>query len=375
MKIPDSQSILPAPPRGASAASTPSTSGLPADSVSLGHDTASTLFSPAQIRGGMAIARSAVAVPPAESAAARGSASLEAVRQVVAREVVEIVDLPAEPAPQLKRPVLFVHGFMGDATDFKGMIDWLGREGTNHWGGVIPGGQAWEADPKANYFALNFSKQWNPIERNVAELKAAIDEICRKTGATGVDIVAHSKGGLDVRSYLMNPDEKVDHLLLLGSPAHGALLADLGAFARDRMHLQVFPNTHDPDATRCLEELSADHPTLHGTSSNPVLHELNAHWDVQRSRAQTMEIAGAGIPTLGGLLGATPFGDGLVAERSAQLPGIPEKRLWFRQHALLPFSKAAMREMVAFFADQPSPTGPDLFDDGALPGGSTGPKA
>ena len=287
----------------------------------------------------------------------------EAWRSAAAQKVVDVIDLPDEPAPRLQRPVLMVHGFLGDASDYAGMITWLGRDGANQFGGVIAGGQPFEADPKANFFVLEFSKRWNPIERNVSELKAAVDAICRQTGAKGVDIVAHSKGGLDVRTYLGDPDEKVDHLLLLGSPAHGAILADLGAFARDALHVNAFPPSNDPDATTCLQELSADRLDRDGTPTNPVLHELNARWDEQKGRADIMGIAGVGIPTVGGRLGTTPMGDGLVTERSAWLPGVPFKRLFMRAHQVLPFSKSVMREMAAFFTDSPSPEGRALRDD------------
>lgn len=271
-------------------------------------------------------------------------------------------DLPEEPAPKLQRPVLLVHGFMGDASNFNGMAKWLERDGVNRSGGVIHGGQPFEADPNGDFFGLEFSKPWNPIERNASELKAAVDEICRKTGASSVDVVAHSKGGLDVRMYLMNPDEKIDHVLLLGTPNHGALLADLGAFARERLHIPAFPLNNDPDATRCLNELSVDHVDRHGTPNNPLLRHLNEQWEVQRGRAQFLNIAGTGIPTAGGTVGVSVLGDGMVAQRSAVMPGVPFRRLWFRSHTGLLMSKSVMREMASFFGGATLKPYDNLFD-------------
>lgn len=251
---------------------------------------------------------------------------------------------------------------MGDASDYTGMIRWLERDGVNRFGGVIPGGQPYEADPKGDFFVLEFSKRWNPIDRNVDELRTAIDEICGKTGASGVDIVAHSKGGIDVRTYLMDPDEKAEHVMLLGTPNHGAAMADLGYFARERLSLPVYPPNNDPDATQCLAELSVDSLENDGTPNNPVLLQLNANWPVQRERADFLNVAGAGIPTVGGTVGVSLMGDGLISERSASLPGIPFKRLWFRAHPVLPFSKSVMREMASFFQGKSVSEATDLYD-------------
>jgi pimeloyl-ACP methyl ester carboxylesterase len=304
------------------------------------HDEVPAVEDRADLVGSRGDAHGAAQPPQEPSTAGYPSAAAKAVSA--------LIDLPKEPAPHLPRPVLMVHGFLGDASDFASMVAWLERDGANKFGGVIHGGQPFEADPQGNFFALEFSKRWNPIERNVEQLKAAVEAICRATGASGVDIVAHSKGGLDVRTYLMDPEEKVDHLLLLGSPSHGVSLANAELFAREHLSIPTVPLTRDPDAQTCLHELSQERDHS-GKVTNPLLEHLNEGWEIQRGRADIMSIAGVGIPTVDGGLGFLTSGDGLVTQDSATLPGIPLKKLWLRGHAVLPFSKSVMREMADFF--------------------------
>jgi len=57
------------------------------------------------------------------------------------------------------------------------------------------------------------------------------------TGATRVDLVGYSAGGIVVRTYLGQPGvaAHVRHVVLLGSPNHGAQLASLAALLGPRL--------------------------------------------------------------------------------------------------------------------------------------------
>ncbi|MFX1391883.1 MAG: esterase/lipase family protein, partial [Promethearchaeota archaeon] len=58
---------------------------------------------------------------------------------------------------------------------------------------------------------------------NALQISSKVDEILTQTGASKVDIVAHSMGGLSARYYIkhvMNGD-KVDDYVSLDSPQHG----------------------------------------------------------------------------------------------------------------------------------------------------------
>src|SRR5690606_28470836 len=62
------------------------------------------------------------------------------------------------------------------------------------------------------------------------DLAEMIDDVLRVTGASKVDVVAHSMGGLVTRSYLafLGGNEKVERVMLLASPHLGVPLAAAG---------------------------------------------------------------------------------------------------------------------------------------------------
>ncbi|GHV84399.1 hypothetical protein AGMMS50230_00070 [Spirochaetia bacterium] len=70
---------------------------------------------------------------------------------------------------------------------------------------------------------------WGSYETNAAQLKAAIEQILAKTRTEKVNIIAHSKGGIDAR-YLIwryNFGGQVASLTTIASPHQGSELADL----------------------------------------------------------------------------------------------------------------------------------------------------
>lgn len=272
------------------------------------------------------------------------------------------MDLPDEPAPRLQRPLLFLNGYMGVPEQFRDMTTWLERDGANKSGGILEGSNPGNVDPQANVFALRFSKKWSSIEANAAEVRAAVEAICRATGATGVDVVCHSKGGLDVRKYLMDASEKVDHVAMIGTPNKGTFLANLELVFRDRFGYPIHPPISDPEVGRTLHQLTVDRTDRQGRPYNPTLHELNAGWNTQRSRADFLTVTGSGIPTATEFPGVTLYGDGVVARKSAVLPNVPSKHLWFRTHGSLTRSKSVMTEIANFLTGKPLSPEVDLFD-------------
>lgn len=119
---------------------------------------------------------------------------------------------------QAKDPVLFVHGLSGSASNWNTMIARLIADG---W-------------PSNKLFAYTFS---NPFDmssganvRNAQEVANWVNAIKRTTGASKIDIVAHSMGGLSTRYYLkyMGGAANVDDYITLGSPHHGTIYALYG---------------------------------------------------------------------------------------------------------------------------------------------------
>ena len=269
--------------------------------------------------------------------------------------------LPEEAAPRLQRPVLFVHGYMGKAEEFSDMMTWLSRDGENRSGGFLEGKNPGPVDPEANCFSLRLTKGFQSMETNAGEIHDAVEAICQATGATDVDVVCHSKGGLDTRQYLMDPEEKVDHVVLIGTPNKGTYLANLELVARENFGHPVNPPTLDPEASATLKELTVDRVDRNGVALNPKLHHLNAGWDTQRGRAEFLAIDGNGVPTLNGSLAPTFLGDGTVPRKSAVPPETPARHMWFRRHGLLPRDAQVMREVAAFLTGRPTVGEEDIF--------------
>src|SRR5262245_28015191 len=105
-----------------------------------------------------------------------------------------------EPAAPHPTPVVLVHGFLGDPTNFLVMRAYLGGYGIRNFA-------SFAYSPRLDY------------QRLAARLGHAIDDLCLVTGAPEVDIVGHSLGGLVGRYLLeMLPASPVRRLITLGSP-------------------------------------------------------------------------------------------------------------------------------------------------------------
>lgn len=67
------------------------------------------------------------------------------------------------------------------------------------------------------------------IHANAARLSAFVDNVLSTTGASQVDIVAHSQGGVMARDYIkyLGGSAKVDSLVTYGTPNYGTQVASL----------------------------------------------------------------------------------------------------------------------------------------------------
>lgn len=114
---------------------------------------------------------------------------------------------------KLKYPILLVHG--------------MGFRDNKHIGywGRIP--SALEQMGCNIYFGNQDSNA--DIETNGRHLAERIDQIIYETGATRVNIIAHSKGGLDCRYAIssLNMGSKVASLTTISTPHHGSKTMDL----------------------------------------------------------------------------------------------------------------------------------------------------
>ena len=113
----------------------------------------------------------------------------------------------------LKYPVLLVHGM--------GFRD-VKRIG--YWGRIPNALKAVGCDVHLGYQDSNAD-----IETNAEHLARRIDQILAETGAEKVNIIAHSKGGLDCRYALsvLGAGKKAASLTTISTPHHGSKTMDL----------------------------------------------------------------------------------------------------------------------------------------------------
>jgi triacylglycerol lipase len=112
-------------------------------------------------------------------------------------------------------PILFVHGWARTSADWSDMIARFKSDG-------------WRDN---ELYAYNYS--FLTSNASIAdEIRDQINTIIANTGATKVDVVSHSMGGISSRYYVKNlgGDSKVDAWVSLGGPNHGTDSADQCAF-------------------------------------------------------------------------------------------------------------------------------------------------
>ena len=108
-------------------------------------------------------------------------------------------------------PVLLIHGHMEDATVWNKWVDLLKKDGISA-------------------YPITFKQSddgCGSATEHAKELSNIIRQIKKETRQNKVNIVAHSKGGLDARVYLANNTTKdVANLVMIGTPNAGSPLAE-----------------------------------------------------------------------------------------------------------------------------------------------------
>jgi triacylglycerol lipase len=109
-------------------------------------------------------------------------------------------------------PILFVHGWKGSSANWTTMIERFEKDG-------------WTKAELNNW-------TYNTAQSNATTAKeeaTKVTEIMKNTGATKVNLVTHSMGGLSTRYYIKNlgGESKVEDWVSLGGPNHGTESANL----------------------------------------------------------------------------------------------------------------------------------------------------
>lgn len=113
---------------------------------------------------------------------------------------------------QTRYPVVMVHGIF--------FRDW---QFLNYWGRVP---QALKKNGAVVYYGSQQSSR--SIADSAAEIKAEIERVLLETGAEKVNVVAHSKGGLDTRYAIsrLGMADKIASLTTINTPHRGCLFVD-----------------------------------------------------------------------------------------------------------------------------------------------------
>ena len=107
-------------------------------------------------------------------------------------------------------PVLLVHGLGEDASMWKEWEELLTNDGIQ-------------------YHIITFQESDDKCGTALAhavELGKRVDEILRSNPSGQVNIVGHSKGGIDARVYLANGTQSVANLIMIGTPNNGTPMAE-----------------------------------------------------------------------------------------------------------------------------------------------------
>jgi uncharacterized alpha/beta hydrolase family protein len=109
-------------------------------------------------------------------------------------------------------PVLLIHGYAEDAAVWKKWEDMLKKDGIQ-------------------FFTITFKysdDKCGSAEQHAKELEKRVQDIKQQSGAQKVNIVGHSKGGLDARVFLDITDTKdVANLIMIGTPNAGSPAAQI----------------------------------------------------------------------------------------------------------------------------------------------------
>jgi triacylglycerol lipase len=169
-------------------------------------------------------------------------------------------------------PILFVHGYARSASDWNTMIGRFEKDGY----------------PKSYLSAYSYNtSQSNKVDAE-KEVKSNVESLLKATGASKVDIVAHSMGSLNTRWYIkfLGGETKVDDWVSLGGPNHGTEFANF-CFSTSCVEMRV--------GSKFLAELNAGDETpgavSYGTWWSPCDEIINPDSSVPLSGATNTKTA------------------------------------------------------------------------------------
>lgn len=176
------------------------------------------------------------------------------------------------PVASAQDPILFVHGYLESASLWNTMIGRFEKDGYK----------------KSELSAYTYNTSTSNKTLAETEVKSHVESLLKATGATKVDIVAHSMGSLNSRWYVkfLGGEGKVDDWVSLGGPNHGTETANF-CFSTSCVEMRV--------GSKFLGELNAGDETPgtvnYGTWWSPCDEIINPDSSVSLSGATNTETA------------------------------------------------------------------------------------
>ena len=142
-------------------------------------------------------------------------------------------------------PVLLIHGYAEDAAIWKKWEDMLRKDGIQ-------------------FFTVTFKDsddKCGSAKQHAKELEKIVQDIKQQSGAQKLNIVGHSKGGLDARVFLDITDTKdVANLIMIGTPNAGSPAAEIN----DACAPAVFDLRPGANATKAVMNPNTKYYTIAG---------------------------------------------------------------------------------------------------------------
>lgn len=126
--------------------------------------------------------------------------------------MVDVSDARAAGYTETQYPIVLAHGMSGFDSLF-GVID--------YWPGIV-----WALESSGAEVFVTEVSQFHQTEFRGEQLLAQVEEIVAITGSAKVNIIGHSHGGLDARYVAAMRPDLVASVTTVGTPHHGAELAD-----------------------------------------------------------------------------------------------------------------------------------------------------
>jgi pimeloyl-ACP methyl ester carboxylesterase len=140
--------------------------------------------------------------------------------------------------------IILIHGYGDDANVWDKWVDWLKSDGFN-----------------AYPVTFQHNDECGIVKQHAAELNNIINN-------TEVNIIAHSKGGLDARWYISHYPNQVDNLIMIATPNSGSYAAYVD-FTECLGSAGLGDLVPDSEATKSHDGKDTKYYTIAGNYSTP----------------------------------------------------------------------------------------------------------